>query len=250
VRKNLSFLLASAVLFLAADRARADAPAEVQALLDKAIKAHGGEEKLNKHKAFTLKMKGKSHVMGMALDTTGEMAFQRPDQFRMELEFEIMGMKFKILQVFNKGKGWLSLNGMVQELDKDLLAEMKEGVHTARVEWLTPLKDKAFKLSSLGESKVNGRAAVGVKVSHEGQRDVSLYFDKEKGLLLKTESRTKDEQGMEVNQENYYLDYKEGDGVPYASKFLIKRDGKDFFDAELIEYKLLESLDDNVFGKP
>ena len=47
-----------------------------------------------------------------------------------------------------------------------------------------PLTDKTYPLTGAGEAKVNDRPAVGVKVTARGHRDVTLYFDKESGLLL------------------------------------------------------------------
>src|SRR5262249_12569610 len=157
---------------------------------DKAIKAHGGEEKLTKYQASTSKIKGKVHVMGMDLDVAGEVSVQLPDRMRVEMGVEIMGMKFTTVQIISSDKAWTSLNGMTMDLDKDMVAEGKEGMHALRVTQLVPLKnDQKFKLKSLGESKVGDRTVIGIQVSHEGHRDVNLYLDKEKGLLLKSESR-------------------------------------------------------------
>jgi hypothetical protein len=240
----------TAGLLLAAPSARADDQAEVKALLDKAIKAAGGEEKLTKFKAGTSKLKGKLHAMGQAIEIAGEYALQLPDRLRVEIDFEIMGMKFKSVQIFNGDKGWISVNGMTMEIDKDMVAEGQEGLHALAVTQLVPLKDKAYKLTLLGESKLGDRTVVGVQVARKGQRDVNLFFDKEKYLLLKSEHRTKDMNGAEVNQETVYGDYKVADGMAYPTKLTIKQDGKDFLEAEITEYKPAEKLDDSLFAKP
>lgn len=248
-----TFLHVSFVIGLtlaAAGPGRADEQKELKALLDKAIKAHGGAEKLTKLMAGTSKFKGKMNFMGNELDVTGEVAMQLPDRLKVDIGFEVMGQKFQVVQVFNRDKGWLSVNGMTMDLDKDMVAESKESMHAFRVQQLVPLKDKAFKLQPLGEIKVGDRTVHGILVSHEGRRDVNLYFDKEKALLLKVETRAKDMNNNEVSQETLYADYKEADGLPYPAKVTVKQDGKPFMDMEITENKPAEKLDDSVFAKP
>jgi hypothetical protein len=132
------------------------------------------------------------------------------------------------------------------------LAEQKEEIYAAWVADLVALKEKMFTLSSLGETNVDGKPAVGVKVSSKGHRDINLYFDKETGLLAKSETRVKDEMlgGQEVGQETFYSDYKEVQGVKVAMKAVIKRDGKLYVEADTTEYIPAEKLDDNLFLKP
>ena len=50
---------------------RADDDAEMKALIEKAIKAHGGADKLNKQKATTMKFKGKIYAVGDGLEPVG-----------------------------------------------------------------------------------------------------------------------------------------------------------------------------------
>ena len=48
---------------------------ELRTVIDKAIKAQGGEERINKHKAGTSKSKGTVDVQGMSIDFTEEASF-------------------------------------------------------------------------------------------------------------------------------------------------------------------------------
>jgi hypothetical protein len=114
-----------------------------------------------------------------------------------------------------------------------------------------PLKDKQFKLATIGEIKVEKRTALGVKVSSKGHRDVDLYFDKETGLLVKTEHIAKDDMsGQEVTEESFPSDYKDVQGTKQPMKFVVKRSGKLFMDGEATEVKMYEKLDASLFEKP
>src|SRR5258706_3559860 len=139
---------------------------DAKAILEKAIKAHGGEEKLTKLKATQMKGKGTLSAMGMDVEFTIAISAQLPNMMRSELGLSIMGQDLKIVRVYNGKDGWMSAMGAVMKLEGDQLDEMKEEAFDAFIESMVPLlKDKQFKLESTGETKVLDKPAVGVKVS-------------------------------------------------------------------------------------
>jgi hypothetical protein len=154
--------------------------------------------------------------------------------------------------VVNGDKGWRQMGGTTTELTKAQMKEQKEERYAEEVTWLLPLRGKGFTLTLLGESKVDGRPAVGVKVSHPGHRDVKLYFDKDSGLLLKNEHHVLDEQhgNKEVNEETLYSDYRKVKGVKVPRNVTLKRDGKPFVEAKIADWKFADKLDDSLFSKP
>jgi hypothetical protein len=141
--------------------------------------------------------------------------------------------------------------GNIEEMNEDQVAEAKEGMYAGWVATLAPLKSKDFRLAPLGEEKVGDRAAVGIKVSSKGHKDINLYFDTETGMLAKTQARVKDMMsGQEVDQETLPSDYKDVGGVKRAHKTVINRDGKKFVELEITEFKTVDTLDDSLFAKP
>jgi outer membrane lipoprotein-sorting protein len=241
-------------LLFAGGPARADDEADMKALIAKAIKAHGGAEVLDKFKGVTMKLKGKVYPPGFAegLDFTGDLAIQSPDRVRIEVAGEFMGQNFRTIQIVDRDKGWFTLNDNTMTMTKEMLKEAQEQFHSGEVARLIALTRKGFKLSPLGEAKVGERAVIGVRVEHEGRRDVSLFIDKENYLLLKMETRVKDVQGgdNEFTQETYYNDYKKIDGLQVAHKLTVKRDSKPHLETEASEAKVSEKLDDTLFAKP
>ncbi len=230
---------------------RADDSGAAQAVITKAIKAIGPEEKIAKLKAVTIKFKGKVQLMGAEAPFAGDIASQGADQTKVQIDLDDNGQKFSVTTILNRDKGWNKIGDMLKEMTEDELKEAQEGAYENWVASLVPLKDKAYTLSSLGEGKVDDRPTLGVRVSSKGHRDVNLHFDKDTGMLLKSEMRVKDEDtGMEVNQESFYSDYKEIGGLKEAMKFVIKKDGKPFLEAEVEEVKRLEKIDDSTFAKP
>jgi hypothetical protein len=222
-----------------------------KAIIEKAIKATGGEEKLGKYKAATWKAKGKINFGGTEIEWTGDFFSQPPKQMKSVIEVDFNGMKLTFIRVSNGDKGWIVQMGNTDEMSGDQLADAKEELYSNWISTLMPLKDGAFALAPLGESKVGDRPVVGVKVSHKEHKDVSLFFDKEKGLLVKSLRRVKDMMtGQEVDQETVYSDFKETDGIQRSMKMVAKRDGKDYLEAVTTEFKVVDKLDDGLFGKP
>ena len=221
---------------------------KVRKIVAKAIKAHGGADKLKKFKASVSKSKGKFYGLGEAIEYTQEMSIQLPDRSRIDID----ATNFKFKQVLNGDKGWQKSNGDTMEMTKEKVAEGQENMHATLVAHLAVLTDKSYELSALGDLKVGDRMAVGVRVEHKGHRDVSLFFDKENGLLLKSELRGKDtmNEDKEFTSETVFSDYKKVEGVMVAHKIDIKRDGKQYVVSEVSEVKLSEKLDDSVFAKP
>ena len=252
MRNRLGVSLAVCLALAAGNPARADDQADMKALLAKAIKAAGGEKKLANIKAMTYKFKGKFYGMGQESDYTAETAVQFPDQSKTTITAEANNMTFTFVMVFNKNKGWRKFGDQTEAMTKEQVAEEKENLYGRTVTQLVALKDKKFKLAPLGETKVGKKDAVGMKVSSKGHRDISLYFDKKTGLLLKSVSNVKDMgSGKEVEAETYFLDYKKVEGVQRPTKLKIKRDGKKYVDVdEITDFKVEEKLDDSEFAKP
>jgi hypothetical protein len=255
-------VLAAASLFcfalLVAGPVRADDKAELKAVIDKAVKAHGGEANLLKYKASSWKGKGKVHVMG-GIDWTGEWYEVNDAKLRFSLDMEVMGMALKTVQVINDDKGWLKVtvggnDVLDMEMTKEMIDEAKEEFYAGRIMSMRAFaaKDKGLELSPLGEVKVNGKPCIGIRVASKDRRDVMLFLDKETHLVAKAEHRIKDFEagGEEKNQEYFFNDYKELDGVKEATRFAMHRDGKPFLEAEVSEFKHLDKLDDALFQKP
>jgi outer membrane lipoprotein-sorting protein len=252
MRKAMGWYFAAGMIVAISGLARADDKADANAIIDKAIKAQGGAEKLSKNKAVTTKQKGKFYGFGDAVDYTLESSTQPPDKIRNEIQGDAMGNKFSFIQVIQGDKGWNSANGTTEELSEEQLKEGKENLYANWVAQLHPVTGKEFTLAPLGDVKVGDKEAVGVKVSSKGHRDISLIFDKKTGMLLKRETIVKDIMGggNEVTEEVLFVEYKEKDGVQYASKITINRDGKKYIESEITEFKPVEKLDDKVFEKP
>jgi hypothetical protein len=241
-----AFLSAAlAVVFLGAT-SRAD-DKDAKAVLDKAINALGGAEKLGKVNAFSWKAKGTITFNGNENDFTGQVTIKGLDQYRREFGND----QFNAVVVVDGAKGWRKFGDNSSELEGDALANEKRTVYLNVIPiTVVPLNGSGFKFEAAGEEKVADKPAVVLKVTGPDGKDFKLYLDKESGLPVKLVAKVLSFQGDEYTSETTYTDYKDFDGIKKATKFAIKRDGEPFQTWEVTEFKVLEKVDADTFSEP
>jgi hypothetical protein len=252
MRKNLCVTWALGLVLLPAGWARAEDKPDVSALLEKGIKALGGEARLEKLKAATWKGKGTFHAGGTAMEYTGEWAMQAPDRYRAIVHAEANGTKYKRVRVLDGDKGWTKADdNPAEEMNADAVAEIRRELHAQWLTRLVPLRDGSFTMAVTGTTKVGELPAVGLEVTAKDGRKFHLYLDRDSGLLLKSETRIKPVGASEeVKQEVLYADYKDVGGIKHAAKIIVKRDGRTILEQEVTEYQPMEKLDESMFAKP
>lgn len=235
----------------AAHTARA-ADDDAKAVLARAIKAHGGEDALTKNKGTISKNKGKINLPGAGeVEFSQETAYMIPDKFKDTMELKVGDQTISILTLVNGDKITIEVNGKEMKTPDEAKTALKEAGHVLEVARLVPLKDKKYELSIIGEDKVEGKKVIGIRATTKGQKDMSLYFDKETHLLAKLEFRGAEPgTGKEITEERIVTEYgKSKNGVPMPKKVIVKHDGKQFLEAEVVEVTYHEKLDDSVFKK-
>jgi hypothetical protein len=245
------FIGLSVVLFVTGPVVAADDAAT--AVVKKAIEAHGGAEALNKYPAGTSKFKGTLTVLEMDLDYTGEIIYQLPDKFNLEITTSVQGNKIAIQQIANGKKIKQTVNGEEKKMSEAEKADLLQSVMLQEIEGLTPLLDgKKYTIKAEKDGAVDGNPAAVILVTAKGLNDTKLYFDKKTMLLVKTERKGlgpgKGEDNVEVLEETYMSDFKKVQGVMTAMKVKVDHDGKKFMTMDTTEVKLLEKADPKKFA--
>jgi hypothetical protein len=243
----LGAVLAVVIVIALSTQSRAADDKDSKAILDKAIKALGGEEKLAKAKAATWKTKGKISFGDNDNEFKGEATVEGLEHCRQVFEGDLG----KFVMVVAGDKGWMVFGENSTAMEKDPLANAKRDMYLQMIPvTLLPLKDKDFKVEAAGEEKVDGKPAVGLKVTAPDKKDFTIYFDKESGLPVKLAAKVMDFGGAEVAQETTYTDYKEFDGIKKATKIVVQRDGKKFLEQLISDFKVLDKVDPKTFVEP
>lgn len=224
---------------------------DAQAVLDKAIQALGGEEKLSKIKAATWKNKGKITFKGDNTEFTSTLTMQGIDRIRATFEREFNGSKIEFVTVLTKDKGWQKIGNKIKVMDeKARIAQKREMYRQIVPITLLPLKGKGFKIAAAGEKKVGDKATVGLKVTGPAGADFTLYFDKASGLPILMAAKGVGSKGEEFTWETTFADYKEFAGIKKATKIVSKRDGEEFLEYQITEFRVLDTVDPKTFEEP
>lgn len=222
-------------------------------VVERAVGAHGGAERLARARAEKVRLQGKIFLPGKdaLVSFTAESTLQLPARFKYAARLNVANDQTNsLVQIIDGDRAAVMVDGQPQQLSPPALAELRKTLHLQRVVRLVPLLTEAgFELTPLGESKVNNRVVFGVKVSAKGQKDLRLYFDRETGLLIKTEHNIQDG-SKEVLQEEFYGDFKDFGGIRRWTRIAAFRDGKKLLEAEVLDVRYFDKIDDAEFAKP
>jgi hypothetical protein len=257
MRLWITCIAVSSITILGVARAAtADDEPTPYSIIDRALKAGGGLEKISRFKAVSFKAEcvagdEKSQVSGV---------FGGSALFRVEIAKKD---KDRILLIGCGDSVWTKEG---KEDYKESRAGGKEG-EFERITWLTfgislpdqlhALKGKGYKLTIVGDAEVNGVRAVGLRVNHELHPEVLVYFDNESGLPVKSQLKLPPSScGLEILRnpdgklaEIYFDKYKDVRGVQHFSHLKI-RAGDEELEFRLTEIELLEKVDPETFKKP
>jgi hypothetical protein len=206
-RVLLSFLAIGFLLGLAGTARTQEEP---RAIIEKAIKALGGEAQLSRPKAILTKVKGVLHDLD-GNTFVADFLTQLPNQYKLVVTMRVPSKDLTTVEALNGDKAWVETPFEGQKADAETVAYMKTSAHIEYVASLLPLlQNKDFVLASSGETKVEGKAAASVKVSFKGRPDVHLFFEKSTGLLIKSEYRRKEAGSQqEAVHAEIFSDYRE-----------------------------------------
>lgn len=226
-----------------------DVDPEIKKILDRAATAMGGADKLEKYHGVSWKGKGKFRQANIALVLDGESYIRDGNQFRYELYLG-ENQQTSLVVIITSTMGWVKA-GATQPLPEQLSPLRADFYALALSQRPHALRDKAYQLTSIGEVAVEGKTAFGLRVAQKGWPDVTLYFDKETGLAVKSEVRVKDPStAQEASDEFFLSDYKMFGSLKYYTKAVGKRDGNDYTERDLTEVTWHEQLPDNLFERP
>ena len=245
-------LLSATALLVFASGLRA-ADDDPKAILARGLKAHGGAEVTAKYTAARVTNKGKINLPGVGeVAFTQNLAYQHPGMLKDGLSLNVAGQEVNIVTVANGDKLTITANGQDIPVPESATKAIKDAQYMMKVARLVGITaEKGFELSLVGEVKVEDKPAIGVRVSSKDHKDISLFFSKETGLLVKVEHRTTAPGGdAEITEERIILEYQKGpEGMMVPKKVLVKHDGKTFLEADVEEFTPLEKIDESEFKK-
>jgi hypothetical protein len=224
---------------------------QATAILDRAIKALGGEEALAKAEVISWTSKGKIYLEGTPNGFTLRTTLKGLDRSRAEFGGEFDGSGIELVTILDGEKGWRRFNGTILELNERELAGERQNAYLQAISIkMLALKGTGFKVESKGEEKLEGKQASVLKVTGPDGKDFTLSFDNETGLPVRRTARIVNYDGTIVDEETTFEDHKEFGGIKFATRGTSTRDGIKFAEVVNTEIRVREKADAAVFSRP
>ena len=248
--RSLGAMLVASFVLVLGGSALADEP-DAKAILEKGIKALGGEDKLAKADVLSWKVKGTITFGDNENPYSGSTTVQGLDRIRSEFEGEFNGNAVKGVTVLDGKKGWRKFGDMDLDMDDAAIANELRTIYLQVVPTtLVALKGKDFKIAAGADEKVGDKPASAIKVTGPDGKDFTISFDKESGLPVKLVAKVAGFNGDEFTQETNYSAYKEFGGIKKATKVEGKRDGAKFIGQDVSDFKVRDKAPAGSFDQP
>jgi zinc protease len=217
---------------------------EGRALLGRVAEAMGGSERLKAVKAVQQKasMRMKTPQGEMSIDAVSLLVF--PDKQRQTLRTP-MG---EMTNVVSPEASFVSMPMGTREMPASQRDNALKELRTSPLALAQRASDLAVSVREAGTEKVGEVDARILELSVDGS-DVRWFVDPASARILRTTSRTMGPAGP-AEQALDYSDWRTVDGVAFAFKRTIKRDGEDAGAIELTDVKLNPEFDPKLFEKP
>jgi len=241
------------VTIAAQQRTRVDFPikAATEAWVAKVLEAHGGEKALGALSAFTETIRT---TPGGGKATTVKHFIQLPDKYRSETRYS--GEDDTMIDILTpQGMTYWSRSpdGKAVRVTRLSLVERPYEYWLDMLRFFGPrsllrLKDTGHRVTALGESILNGRPVVGLRVQKSDARihaDVRMIFDKETGRLL----RLRDDPHGSVTA---FRDGQNLGAIPVARWWTSRHHNqpKETTENEVVEIEAVDKFDPALFEKP
>ena len=133
---------------------------QAQAIIDKAVEALGGQERLSKAEVATWKSKGRITIEGNDNEVSTETTVQGLDHFHSVFEGDFGGNKVKGESVLSGEKGWRKLGDQTTKMSSEQIKNEKHIISLMMIPTtLLPLRRKDFKVETAGNETVAGKPA-------------------------------------------------------------------------------------------
>lgn len=252
----LAILLFSLMMCQAQSPAKNSIPNKAREILDKAIRAHGGSEELEKLTTASWRGRGLLYRNDQAdkpVPFFGEWHGVLPDQYRYTYSFKGTGGNLPVTTGFHDGKSWrtLATGRGADDLVEKLAKEVAEEAHAHYVSRLTPLLGGQYQLTTLPVAKRDERFILGLKADRLGYRSVYLFFDRQLGFLTFIDRKVFDaEKNEDLLQETSFLNFKSFGKATLPQSITIRKGKKLVMELELDKYEPKTEFAKKFFEKP
>lgn len=219
--------------------------AKAKKILDAAVQAHGGIEKLQAVKNMVLKARATANSPMEPMNIEGTSYYVYPDKFRQDIK-----MPQGEMSVVFDGAAAFALTPMgAQPMPPDMAATFKDGIFRETIWLLTNLTQNDIPIQYAGTEEVKGKPASVVLVTQPSAEILKLFISEETHYVMKMGFR-ETEQGITANKETFLDDYRDVDGIKIPYHIVQNVEGELFTENRISSVTLNAELDESLFQEP
>lgn len=243
------------VLWARQSRPSGNAEAAGRALLERALAAKGGLDRLKAVKTVTAKASTTLMTPQGPVKAETVTSIQYPDRFRVDARVDAAAGSGapadaeQIVQTYAGGRAWIQDRSGVHDAPPPMLEEFRASVRRDLIPLLIAAATGALTVRSVPTTAAEDRDLDAVELSGPDLEPTVLYLDRPTGLIVK-QAYSMNTPGGRVAVEELLSDYRPVDGVQVAFKAVLRRAGMTVVERAITEVKLNEPLDEAIFTKP
>jgi hypothetical protein len=216
--------------------------ARARALLQRAIAAKGGLDKLRAVRTVTASAHTIVMTPGGPVQADTMTYIEYPDRFRVEAKLP-MG---DVIQAYAGGEAWIKNPTGVQTAPPEVQKDFEQSIRRDVIALLLSVARDEATVRPIGSSADPLQA---IEVSAAGLAPVTLYIDPVSGLVMKQAYSSTGPAGQQLTEE-LFSDYRTVDGLQVAFKAQVKRDGATVIERAVKDYRYNVAIDPTLFKKP
>ncbi len=210
-------------------------------IIDKSIKASGGEEAYKNLKSISCSMK--TTVLNFEL--MSNLFFKLPDKMRAEYIFQDK----KGIGIINGNTGW-SYSDTIIPLDEVALNTLKSQMESQLEFFINPLYNypkKGLKVEYVGDEKLDGKDVYKIRTIAKDSSEFYYFIDKNTYLIQRSNSKTV-VNNVFVEATAIFSNYKKINGLLIPHVIGIFTEGKKTAEMKFERVDINTNLDDELFS--
>jgi nicotinamidase-related amidase len=220
-------------------------------VIDRAIRAHGGEAKLARLLKGRVKLETRL-FLGQKEQVMAEIVtFHSPGRLRREISWETNGRTLTDVLVVNQRRRWMLPTG--EENAIELPEENPEVAgpycYTA-LAGLPNIRSAGVSTSRVPDERLGGRAVNCLRLERDDRWLQTYYFDKENGRLVKTSHPGGNAIYGPGNCDVSYSDFRDFDGLVLSTRMTFYMAGEKTSEIRVSRIDFLQEVPPETFEKP
>ena len=222
-----------------------DSSEKAKGVLDKALSAIGGRERILSTEAITTVFKATVSTPGGDISMDMNLTMVYPDRLRMEMQSP-MGA---ITQVLDKDKGWMRKPQGIVELQGSQVDELRKQIQFETINVLKSFIAGKLDVQYLGESQLEGRKVLDILLTMGEGATQHFYVDANDYTIVGNMRRGNTIEGPAELTE-IYSDFRDVDGLKVNFASAQKTGTKQVSSSVTSEVKINPKVDPAIFAKP